>query len=90
MNPRRRPLSIATACLPRSVDLSFVINLDFDLDLAADGSETSELSLLRVVLGGVELGVVVGQLYGGDDEVILLGARRQYANDILATFTDSN
>ena len=49
-----------------------MIDLDFNFDFARYGSEASELSLLVVVVGGVELCVLVGQLDGPDEKVVLL------------------
>ena len=48
-----------------------MVDLDLDLNLAGDGAESAELSLLVVVVAGVELGVLVGQLHGGDQQVVL-------------------
>ena len=48
-----------------------MVDLDLDLDLAGDGSEAAELSLLVVVVAGVELRVLIGQLHGGDQQVVL-------------------
>ena len=44
------------------VDLSFVVDLDFDLDFSGHGSESSEFAFLVVVVRRVELGVFVRQL----------------------------
>ena len=49
-----------------------MIDLDFNFDFARYGSEASELSLLVVVVGGVELCVLVGQLDGPNEKVVLL------------------
>ena len=51
--------------------LSLMVDLDLDFDLARDGPEPSELALLVVVVTGVELGVLVGQLDRGDQEMVL-------------------
>ena len=48
---------------PGTVDFPLVIDLDFDLDFTRDGSESAELAFLVVVVGRVELGVLVWQLY---------------------------
>ena len=52
-----------------------MVNLNFNLNLSAHRPETAELALLVVVVGGVELGVLVGKLDGADEQVILLIAR---------------
>ena len=52
-------------------DLSLVVDLDLDLDLAGDGAEAAELSLLVVVVAGVKLRVLVRQLHGRDQQVVL-------------------
>ena len=39
-----------------------MVDLDLNLNLAADRAEPAEFSLLVVVVGGVELGVLVGEL----------------------------
>ena len=59
-------LTINLLLIPCSIHLSLVIDLDFNFDFARYGSEASELSLLVVVVGGVELCVLVGQLDGPD------------------------
>ena len=48
-----------------------MVDLDLDLDLAGDGAEAAELSLLVIVVAGVELGVLVRQLHGRDQQVVL-------------------
>ena len=57
---------------PSPVDLAFVVDFDFDFDLAADRAETTKLSLFRVIMRSVELRVVGRQLDRGDDQMILL------------------
>ena len=61
--------------VPRPIYLPLVVDLDLDLNLAGDRAEAAKLALLIVVLGGVELGVLVGQLYTSDQQVVLLVAR---------------
>merc|ERR1719234_773093 len=58
--------------IPGAVDFAFVINLYFDFDFAADRTESAKLPLLRVVMCSVELSIFAGQLYRGDDQMILL------------------
>ncbi|CAG5078731.1 Protein of unknown function [Cotesia congregata] len=58
--------------VPGPVDLTLVVDLNLDLNLSADGAEASKLSLLIVVVGGVELGVLVRELDAGYQEVVLL------------------
>ena len=61
------------------VHLALVVDLDLDFNLAGDAAESAELSLLVVVVRGVELRVLVGQLDGRDEQVVLLvrGVRAQ-------------
>ena len=47
--------------------LPLMVDLDIDLDLSRDRTEPSKLSLLSIVVRGV-----VGQLHGGDQQVVLL------------------
>ena len=56
-----------------------MVDLDLNLDLAADAAEPSELSALLVVVGRLHLGVLHGQLHLRDDQVVLLvrGVRAQ-------------
>ena len=61
--------------VPRPIYLPFVVDLDLDLNLAGDRAKAAKLALLVVVVGGVELGVLVGQLYTSDQQVVLLVAR---------------
>lgn len=58
--------------VPSPIDLSLVVDLDFDLDLAADRAEASKLALFIVVVRRVELRVLVWQLHAGDQQVVLL------------------
>ena len=41
--------------LPCPIDLSLVVDLDFDLDFSADGTEAAKFALLVVIMGRVEL-----------------------------------
>jgi len=50
--------------VPGSVDFALVVDLDLDLDFARDRTEPAELALLVVVVWGVELCVLIGQLDG--------------------------
>ena len=64
-----------------------MVNLNFNLNLSAHRPETAELALLVVVVGGVELGVLVGKLDGADEQVVLLvrgvGAQDQTVHGIV-------
>lgn len=61
--------------VPGPVHLSLVVDLDLDLDLARDGAKPTKLALLVVVMGRVELGILVGQLHTGNQQVVLLVTR---------------
>ena len=56
------------------VHLSLMVDLDLNLDLAGHRAKAAELALLIVIVGGVELRVLVGQLHAGDQQVVLLVA----------------
>ena len=61
--------------VPGPVHLPLVVDLDLNLKLARDRAKPSKLSLLIVIMGGVKLGVLVGELHAGNQQVVLLVAR---------------
>lgn len=49
-----------------------MVDLDFDLNFAADGTKATKLSLLVVIVRSIELGIFTGQLDASDKQVVLL------------------
>ena len=45
------------------VDLSFVIDLNFNLNLSRDAAKASKFALFIVIMRGIELGILIGQLH---------------------------
>ena len=52
--------------VPGPVNLTLMVDLDLNFDLARHRAETTKLALLVVVVGGVKLSVLVRQLHAGD------------------------
>ncbi len=63
-----------------TVHFAFMVNFDLYLNLARNTAKAAKLALLIVIMRGIELGILVGQLDRADKKVILL-VRRVSAQD---------
>lgn len=73
-----------------TIHFSFMIHLHFVFDPSGDAAEASEFSAIRVVMRSIKLRVVVRQLDGSDNQMILfirrMRTQNQSMNSIIFSF----